>query len=381
MSDSDNGAAGAAKGALPGAGASPAGADLASLRRGIDDIDHQLLKLFNDRARLAQEVGELKKASGDSVLYRPEREAQILARRQAENPGPLPNAAIAQLYRELMSACMALESPLRIAYLGPEGTFSQAAALKAFGSSASTLPHATIDEVFRTVEAGQADYAVVPVENSTEGAVGRTLDLMLATPLMACGEVQIEVHQNLMTRLPSMSDIVRVYSHSQSLAQCNGWLNANLPRAERVPVASNAEAARRAASDPESGAIAGEIAARIYDVPILARHIEDDPNNRTRFLILGTQSVPPSGRDQTSIVMSAPNRPGAVHGLLAPLARHGVSMTRFKSRPSRMGRWEYYFFVDLQGHEKDTAVAAAIAELRDIAPFIKLLGSYPAAAH
>ena len=370
MSDSANGA---------GQGVPIAGLD--ALRRKIDDIDHALLRLFNDRARLAQEVGELKKQAGDAVLYRPEREAQILARRQAENTGPLPNAAIAQLYRELMSACMALESPLRIAYLGPEGTFSQAAALKAFGSSASTLPHTTIDDVFRTVEAQQADYAVVPVENSTEGAVGRTLDLMLTTPLSACGEVQIEVHQNLMTRAPSFADIVRVYSHSQSLAQCNGWLNANLSRAERVPVASNAEAAKRAASDPQSGAIAGEIAARIYDVPILARHIEDDPNNRTRFLVIGAQSVPPSGRDQTSLVMSAPNRPGAVHALLAPFAKHGVSMTRLESRPSRMGRWEYYFFVDLQGHEKDAAVAAALAELRELAPFVKLLGSYPAAAH
>ena len=354
---------------------------LDDLRHGIDSIDRELLRLFNDRARLAQAVGELKKASGEAVLFRPEREAQILARRQADNPGPLPNAAIAQLYRELMSACMALESPLRIAYLGPEGTFSQAAALKAFGSSATTLACTTIDEVFRTVEARQADYAVVPVENSTEGAVGRTLDLMLTTPLSACGEVQLEVHQNLMTREARLSDIARVYSHSQSLAQCNGWLNANLPRAERIPVASNAEAAKRAASDPQSGAIAGEIAARIYDVPILARHIEDDPNNRTRFLVIGAQSVPPSGRDQTSLVMSAPNRPGAVYALLGPLSKHGVSMTRFESRPSRMGRWEYYFFVDLQGHEKDPPVAAALAELRELAPFIKLLGSYPAAAH
>ena len=357
------------------------GTRIDELRRQIDAIDRELLSLFNQRARLAQTVGEAKKEAGDPVLFRPEREAQILARRQAENPGPLPNAAIAQLYRELMSACMALESPLTIAYLGPEGTFSQAAALKAFGSSVTTLACATIDEVFRTVEARQADYAVVPVENSTEGAVGRTLDLMLTTPLSACGEVQLEVHQNLMSRAGSMAAITRVYSHSQSLAQCNGWLNANLPRAERIPVASNAEAARRAAADLESGAIAGEIAARIYEVPLLARHIEDDPNNRTRFLIIGAQSIPPSGRDQTSLVMSAPNRPGAVHALLAPLAKHGVSMTRFESRPSRMGRWEYYFFVDLQGHEKDPAIAAALVELRELAPFIKLLGSYPAAAH
>ncbi|MEP7083322.1 MAG: prephenate dehydratase [Betaproteobacteria bacterium] len=351
------------------------------LRRQIDDIDRELLRLFNERAKLAQTVGAAKKAAGEAVLFRPEREAQILARRQAENGGPLPNAAIAQLYRELMSACMALEAPLTIAYLGPEGTFSQAAALKAFGSSVSTLACNTIDEVFRTVEARQADYAVVPVENSTEGAVGRTLDLMLVTPLSACGEVQLEVHQNVMSRAGGLGAIRRVYSHSQSLAQCNGWLNANLPLAERIPVASNAEAARRAAAEPEAAAIAGEMAARIYDVPVLARHVEDDPNNRTRFLVIGAQTVPPSGRDQTSLVMSAPNRPGAVHALLAPFARHGVSMTRLESRPSRMGRWEYYFFVDVQGHEKDAAVGAALAELRELAPFVKLLGSYPAAAH
>ena len=354
---------------------------LEELRKKIDEIDRALLRLFNERAKLAQTVGVDKKAAGEAVLFRPEREAQILARRQAENAGPLPNAAIAQLYRELMSACMALEAPLTIAYLGPEGTFSQAAALKAFGSSVSTLSCATIDEVFRTVEARQADYAVVPVENSTEGAVGRTLDLMLATPLAACGEVQLEVHQNVMSHAPSLTKVLRVYSHSQSLAQCNSWLNAQLPLAERIPVASNAEAAKRAAADPQSAAIAGEMAARIYEVPVLARHIEDDPNNRTRFLVIGAQTVPPSGRDQTSLVMSAPNRPGAVHALLAPFARHGVSMTRLESRPSRMGRWEYYFFVDLQGHETDTNVAAALAELRELAPFVKLLGSYPAAAH
>jgi len=354
---------------------------LEQLRARIDAVDRELLRLFNERARIAQAVGEAKKAAGEDTMFRPEREAQVLARRQVENPGPLPNTAIAQLFRELMSACMALEAPLRVAYLGPEGTFSQAAALKAFGSSASTLALGTIDEVFRTVEARQADFAVVPVENSTEGAVGRTLDLMLTTPLSAVGEVQLEIHQNLMSHAQSPDAIVRVYSHSQSLAQCNGWLNANLPRAERIPVASNAEAARRAASDRDAGAIAGEMAARIYDVPLLARHIEDDPNNRTRFLVIGAQTVPPSGRDQTSLVMSAPNRPGAVHGLLAPFAKHGVSMTRFESRPSRMGRWEYYFFVDLEGHEKDPKVAAALAELREVAPFVKLLGSYPAAAH
>ena len=221
---------------------------LDQLRARIDAIDHELLRLFNERAKIAQAVGEAKHAAGEKTLFRPEREAQVLARRQAENLGPLPNASIAQLFRELMSACMALEAPLKIAYLGPEGTFSQAAALKAFGSSAATIALGTIDEVFRTVEARQADFAIVPVENSTEGAVGRTLDLMLVTPLSAVGEVQLEIHQNLMSHVKSLGDIVRVYSHSQSLAQCNGWLNANLPRAERVPVASNAEAARRAAS-------------------------------------------------------------------------------------------------------------------------------------
>jgi chorismate mutase/prephenate dehydratase len=280
-----------------------------------------------------------------------------------------------------MSACLALEQPLRIAYLGPAGTFSHAAVAKHFGQSVDAEPCATIDEVFRAAEGGQTDYAVVPVENSTEGAVGRTLDLMCQTPLLICGEIRLRIRQNLLSTAKSLAEVGRVYSHAQSLAQCMQWLAHHLPGVPHVAVASNAEAARLAAAEPGSAAIAGEIAAAIYGLDVLARHIEDEPNNTTRFWVLGNQAVPRSGKDETSLVMSAPNRPGAVHALLEPLAQHGVSMSRFESRPARTGLWEYVFFIDLEGHATDPPVAAALAQLRSIAPFMKLLGSYPAAVY
>jgi chorismate mutase/prephenate dehydratase len=290
----------------------------------------------------------------------------------------LSDAAIIGVFRQVMSACLALEQKLRIAYLGPAGTFSHAAVSKHFGQFVEALPYATIDEIFRAAEAGQADYAVVPVENSTEGAVGRTLDLMYATELSICGEIKLRVQQNLLSYAPALTDIVRIYSHAQSLAQCALWLARHLPGAARIPVSSNAEAARLAAQEEGSAAIAGEIAASIYGLAVLAPHIEDEPNNTTRFWVLGRQAVPPSGRDETSLVMSAANRPGAMHALLEPFARHGVSMTRIESRPARTGLWEYLFFVDVLGHRDDAAVAAALAELSSKAPFLKLLGSYPA---
>jgi chorismate mutase/prephenate dehydratase len=280
-----------------------------------------------------------------------------------------------------MSACLALEQPVRVAYLGPAGTFSHAAAAKHFGQFAHPEPCATIDEVFRAAEGGQADYAVVPVENSTEGAVGRTLDLMCQTPLAICGEIKLRIGQYLLSKAGSLEGVGRVYSHAQSLAQCAQWLARHLPAAACVAVASNAEAARLAAAEPGAAAIAGEIAAAIYGLDILAPHIEDEPNNTTRFWVLGTQQVPASGRDETSLVMSAPNRPGAVYGLLEPIAKHGVSMSRLESRPARTGLWEYLFFVDLVGHATDPPVAAALAELNEKAPFIKILGSYPAAVY
>ena len=346
-------------------------------RDAIDVLDREILARLNERAMHAKAIGTLKAGTGAAV-YRPDREAQVLARLCEHNGGPLSDVAVIGVFRQVMSACLALEQKLRIAYLGPAGTFSHAAVGKHFGQFIDALPCATIDEIFRAGESGQADYVVVPVENSTEGAVGRTLDLMYATELAICGEIKLRVQQNLLSNAPAVDRIVRIYSHAQSLAQCAQWLARHLPGAARIPVSSNAEAARLAAQEEGAAAIAGDIAASIYGVAVLAAHIEDEPNNTTRFWVLGRQAVPPSGCDETSLVMSAANRPGAMHALLEPFARHGVSMSRIESRPARTGLWEYLFFVDVVGHREDPRVAAALAELSDKAPFLKLLGSYPA---
>ena len=348
-------------------------------RDAIDALDRELLRLLNERAAHAKIIGSLK---GDSPAYRPEREAQVLLAIQAENRGPLPDGAVTSVFRQIMSACLALEQRLRISYFGPAGTFSHAAVTKHFGDLVDAEPCTSIDEVFRAAEAGRTDYAVVPVENSTEGAVGRTLDLMFQTPLTIVGEVKLRIDQYLLVNRASgttLADVTRVYSHAQSLSQCVQWLAAHLPSIARIPVASNAEAARMAAAEPGAAAIAGDVAAAIYGLDVLAAHIEDEPNNTTRFWVLGRHGAAPSGRDETSLVMSAHNRPGAVHALLEPLAKHGVSMSRLESRPARTGLWEYLFFVDLEGHQEDGPVAAALAELRERAPFLKLLGSYPGA--
>jgi chorismate mutase/prephenate dehydratase len=353
-------------------------ADLARHRAAIDALDREILARLSERAAHARAIGALKAGSG-APAYRPEREAQVLARLAAANAGPLPAEAVTGIFRQIMSACLALEQQLRVAYLGPAGTFSHAAVTRHFGQFVDALPVPTIDDAFRAVESGRADFAVTPVENSSEGAVGRTLDLMCQTDLAVCGEVKLRVQQNLLSNAPAPDRVTCVYSHAQSFAQCANWLAANLPQAARVPVSSNAEAARRAAAEAGAAAIAGENAAAIYGLAVLVPHIEDEPNNTTRFWVIGRQDVAPSGRDETSLVMSAPNRPGAVHALLEPFARHGVSMTRFESRPARTGLWEYLFFVDLAGHRQDTPVAAALAELKERAPFLKVLGSYPAA--
>ncbi|SMC28880.1 chorismate mutase [Andreprevotia lacus DSM 23236] len=346
-------------------------------RDAIDAIDAQVLALLNQRAQHARTIGEIK---GSGVVYRPEREAQVLTRIREINQGPLSDEAAAKLFREVMSACLALERPLTIAFLGPEGTFSQAAAIKHFGHAASTQACASIDDAFRAVESRSADYVVAPVENSTEGAVGRTLDLMVNSPLSICGEVVLRIHHHLLHQGPDRSAIKRVYSHAQSLAQCHEWLNKNLPAdVERISVASNAEAARLASLDITSAAIAGDAAAEKFGLLKLAENIEDEPNNTTRFLVLGHQHTTASGKDKTSLVISAPNRPGALHALIEPLARHGVSMTKFESRPSRTGLWEYLFFVDVEGHASDARLTAALDELRGTAAFVKVLGAYPVA--
>ncbi len=353
--------------------------DIPALREQIDAVDRELLSLVNRRAGLARRIGALKDGA---PVYRPEREAQILRRAAEHNPGPLPAERVTGIFREVISACRGMEQEIRAGYLGPQGTFSEQAVRKHFGRAVDAVPLASFDEVFRHAESGDADFAVVPVENSTEGAVGRTLDLLVATPLRICAEVELRVQQNLMAKDGGLSGVKRVYSHAQSLAQCHAWLNQNLPGAERVPVVSNAEAARQAAAEPGSAAIAGVIASERFGLPILARGIEDDPNNTTRFLVLGSITTAPSGRDRTSLVMSADNRPGAVHALLSPLAANGVSMSRIESRPTRgarSGLWEYLFFIDVEGHQEDERVASALAELARQAPFLKILGSYPMA--
>jgi chorismate mutase/prephenate dehydratase len=358
-------------------------AELARLREGIDHIDDEVLRLVSERARLAHRIGEIKQG----VIYRPEREAQVLRRMAETNPGPLPDEAVQRIVREVMSACLALEQPLRIAYLGPEGTFTETAARKHFGAAPTLTPCASIDAAFRAVETGQTDYAVVPVENSTEGAVGRTLDLLLSSPVKICGEVSLRVHQNLLGKaaLDPATPPRCVYSHAQSLAQCHEWLNRHLPGVPRLPVASNAEAARLAAEQPDTCAIAGEAAAQCYALEILAAKIEDEPNNTTRFLVLGQHDAGPSGQDKTSLVCSAQNRAGAVHELLAPFAEHGISMSKFESRPARgLGgdQWAYVFYIDVDGHPQQPQqpqLAAALQALGERAGFLKILGSYPAA--
>ncbi len=349
---------------------------LKQYREQIDALDDELLELFNRRAALAQQIGHLKE---DGTVLRPEREAQVLQRLQGRNAGPLSNAAVAQLFTEVMSQCRALEAPLTVAYLGPQGTFTEAAALKRFGSAIQGQPCATIDEVFQSVESGAAHYGVVPVENSTEGAVGRTLDLLLNSNLKICGEVLLQVHQCVLSNENDLSVIRKVYSHPQSFGQCQGWLNTHLPHAERVTASSNADAARLAAEESFAAAVGGVQAAEHFKLKVLAQNIEDDPRNTTRFLVLGNQQVAPGGSDKTSLVLSAANRPGAVHDLLVPLAKHGVSMTKLESRPARSGLWEYVFYMDIEGHQQEARVAAALEELKQAAAFVKILGSYPVA--
>ena len=365
----------------------PAGNTLAELRAEIDALDGQLLNLISARARLAQRTAALKQATGDEAgCYRPEREARILeriTRQNRDNGGPLPGEKIARLFREIMSACLALEQPLNIAYLGPAGTFTQTAALKHFGHSVQTSAFGGIEPIFREVEAGGCHYGVVPVENSIEGAVNQTLDLLHHSSLLICGEVELRIHHHLFSGRAQLAEIKRIYSHQQSLAQCRGWLAQHLPGVERVAVASNAEAARLAAEggDQDGGAaIAGETAGGLHKLTRLAANIEDRPDNTTRFLVIGKAPCPPSGRDKTSLIFSTANRPGALHRMLNCFAEHEVSMTRIESRPSRREMWDYVFFADIEGHVEDAPVKQALADLEAGAALLKLLGSYPQAA-
>jgi len=353
---------------------------LADIRERIDNIDLQIQDLLNERAKAAQEVASIKLASDpDAVFYRPEREAQVLRMVKQRNRGPLDGESIARLFREIMSACLALELPLKIAFLGPAGTFTQAAALKHFGHAVNTVSMAAIPDVFQEVESGGCHYGVVPVENSSEGVVSHTLDMFLNSPLKICGEVTLRIHHNLLGLNPDLRELKVVYSHQQSLAQCRAWLDRHLPLVERIPVGSNAEAAKRATESPGSAAIAGAMAAELYGLQLLVPNIEDEPGNTTRFLVVGQQSVPASGDDKTSLLLSTRNEAGGLHQLLEPLAEHAISMTRIESRPSRRGNWDYVFFVDINGHRDEQEVGLALAALKERAGMYKELGSYPKA--
>ena len=353
-------------------------ARLQPLRQRIDDIDDQILTLLNERARAAQAVGDIKQEFDvDGPVLKPEREATIIRELQARNPGPFTAEAIDAVWTQIISTCRGLESVLTVAYLGPQGSFSEQAAFEHFGHAIDSVRCDSFDEVFRAVEAGQADVAVVPVENSTEGAVNRTLDLLLNSPLKIMGERSIKIHHNLLTKSGTMEGITRIVAHPQALAQCRGWLMHNYPGIPLDAASSNSEAARMAAEDHTVAAIAGDHAAHAWDLEKVASGIQDDPQNRTRFLAVGKIETLPTGDDQTSIILAVPNRAGAVYTMLAPLAGNGVSMTRFESRPARTGQWEYYFYVDMLGHRKDPKVTKALSELKQEVAFFKELGSYP----
>ncbi len=355
--------------------------DLEALRGRIDAIDEQIQGLINDRARCAQQVA-VAKGDGTAVdYYRPEREAQVLRAVAERNQGPLSNEEVVRLFREVMSACLAQEEPLKVGYLGPEGTFSQSAVYKQFGHSVRALPLATINEVFHEVESGAADFGVVPIENSTAGAVSHTLDNFLTSPLKICGEIELRIRQHLLGTMNELDKIVRVCAHPQSLAQCRAWLKEYLPQAELLDASSNAEGARRARDEAGTAAIAGDAAAEVYGLDKLVADIEDRPDNTTRFLIIGRELFAASGDDRTTLLLSTAGTDdaGALHRLLEPLATHQINMTRIESRPSRRRKWDYVFFVDIDGHVEDEVLAAALAELEKRAQLFRVLGSYPKA--
>ena len=359
--------------------------DLAAVRTQIDGIDRQIQDLIAERAQWARQVGKAKgKLAAAVEYYRPEREAQVLRRVIDRNDGPLSDEVLVRLFREIMSACLAQQEPLKVGYLGPEGTFSQQAVHKHFGHSAHGLPLASIEEVFQEVAAGHADFGVVPVENSGQGTIQVTLDLFLASinegsPLKICGEVELRVHQHLLSRSGRIEDIERIYSHPMSLAQCSGWLREHLPKVERIPVSSNAEAARRARNADDAAAIAGESAGHVYGLKKIAGPIEDRSDNTTRFLVLGRESFPPSGHDRTSLLVFIRDRPGALYGVLEPLARRGISMNRIESRPAHGHLWQYAFFIDVAGHCDESPLKDALAEVGEQGDEVRVLGSYPVA--
>lgn len=357
---------------------------LAGMRRSIDVLDARIAELISERARLAQKVALVKGKPGEghtADYYRPEREAEVLRGVVGRNKGPLTNEEMVRLFREIMSACLAQEEPLKVGYLGPEGTFSQSAVYKHFGHSVKALPLATIDEVFHEVESGSADFGVVPIENSSEGTVNHTLDMFLSSPLKICGEVELRVRQHLLGSMKSLEKVARVCAHPQALAQCRAWLREYLPGVPLVEVTSNAEGARRARDEAGTAAIAGDAAAEVYGLDKLFSDIEDRPDNTTRFLVIGRKLLAASGDDKTTLLISSSKTEdaGALHRLLAPLAEHKVNMSRIESRPSRRRKWHYVFFLDIDGHVADPSVAKALGKLQGQADLFRVLGSYPKA--
>ncbi len=353
---------------------------LLDIRNKIDTIDRQIQRLINQRAECAQQVAEIKINAGETEhFYRPEREAQVLSEIKKRNQGPLSNDAMARLFREIMSTCLALEKPIKVSFLGPAGTYNHAAACKHFGASIDECPVDNIESIFRAVETGESHFGVAPIENSTEGVISHTLDLLTNSSLKINGEVDLRIRHNLISVEKKLTNIIKVYSHQQSLAQCRRWLDANLPNAEQYAVRSNAEAVRLAKKEKNAAAIAGEMASDLYEVPILCTEIEDEPNNTTRFIVIGKDDIPASGNDRTSLLISSHNKAGALHHLLKPLATRNIGLSKIESRPSRQGVWEYVFFIDIEGHKDDELLSTALAEIEHESAMIRILGSYPKA--
>jgi chorismate mutase/prephenate dehydratase len=368
---------------MAGKGKGEDGLDLAAIRKRINDIDERLQALINERATIAQQVGVAKGDLGSAVdYYRPEREAEVLRSVLDRNDGPMRDEEMLRLFREIMSACLAQQEPLKIGFLGPEGTFTQTAVFKHFGHSVRALPFHSIDEVFQEVESGAADFGVVPIENSTEGSVNNTLDMFLTSPLKISGEIELKIEQHLMSKLNGLENIQRICAHEQSLAQCRGWLREYLPHVELIGVSSNAAGARRARDEGGTAAIGPDVAADVYDLKIMVNNIEDRPDNATRFLVVGRQLLAASGHDKTTILISTDDTAGGagvLHSLLQPMAENGINMTRIESRPSRRKNWDYVFFIDLEGHAEESPVADALAALEKNSSLFRVLGAYPKA--
>ncbi len=353
---------------------------LSGIRHKIDSLDQQIQALINQRAACAQQVAEIKIQSGETEhFYRPEREAQVLRKIAERNEGPLGDKEMARLFREIMSSCLALEKPLKVAFLGPAGTYNHVASLKHFGSFFDEHAVKSIEDIFRSVESGQAHFGVAPVENSTEGVITHTLDLLINSSLYICGEVDIRIQHNLISNETELANIKKVFSHQQSLAQCRRWLDEHLPGVEQYAVRSNAEAVRLSKNEKNTAAIAGAMAAEIYEVPVLCPEIEDEPDNTTRFIVIGRDAVPASGKDKTSLLITTRNKPGSLYSFLKPLADRGIGMTKIESRPSRRGVWEYVFFIDIEGHKDDPLVAEALLEIEHETAMVRVLGAYPMA--